>query len=155
MIASAASDIDELTKTIWSTVLQMDLSVARVDSETIRRDGQHFLSACIHLSGEWSGAVVVDCPYDVARQFAAVMFDDENVGRADVADALGELANMVGGNLKARLEGVSQIGLPTVVDGTEYQLAVQGGECACRIKFTAEAGEFWISIMEKAGELVD
>jgi chemotaxis protein CheX len=151
MISTVARDIDELTKTVWATVMGIELTASRADGEAIERDGQHFLSACIHLSGEWNGALVIDCPYNVAQHFAAVMFDDPAVGRADVADALGELANMVGGNLKARLESVCQIGLPTVVDGTEYRLAVKGSECGCRVTFTGDAGQFWVSIMEEAG----
>ncbi|TIC83622.1 chemotaxis protein CheX [Nocardioides sp. GY 10113] len=45
------------------------------------------------------------------------MGDDEPLDDADLADAVGELVNMVGGSLKSILPGPSALSLPTVAAG--------------------------------------
>jgi hypothetical protein len=75
------------------------------------------LSSWVGVVGPWTGRVVLTCGRDTAeqltrallREHAPAELDDE-----DVADALGELANVVGGNVKAVLPGPSALGLPEV-----------------------------------------
>nr|WP_204332349.1 chemotaxis protein CheX [Geodermatophilus sabuli] len=75
------------------------------------------LSAWVAVVGPWTGSVVLTCGRETAeqltrallREHAPAVLDDE-----DVADALGELANVVGGNVKAVLPGPSALGLPEV-----------------------------------------
>jgi chemotaxis protein CheX len=73
------------------------------------------LSAWVEIVGPWTGSVVLTTGCDTATELtrallgrhAPPVLDDE-----DVADALGELANVVGGNVKAVLPGPSVLGLP-------------------------------------------
>ncbi len=75
------------------------------------------LSSWVEIVGPWTGAVVLTCGRDTAEELtrallrghAPVVLDDE-----DVRDALGEFANVVGGNVKALLPGPSVLGLPEV-----------------------------------------
>jgi chemotaxis protein CheX len=75
------------------------------------------VSAWVTISGPWNGAVVVTCaPATAAALTECVLMtrpptvvDDE-----DVADALGELANVLGGNIKSVLPGPSALGLPQI-----------------------------------------
>jgi len=75
------------------------------------------VSAWVTISGPWNGAVVVTCaPATAAALTESVLMtrpptvvDDE-----DVADALGELANVLGGNIKSVLPGSSALGLPQI-----------------------------------------
>ena len=75
------------------------------------------LSSWVEIVGPWTGAVVLTCGRDTAeeltrallREHAPAVLDDE-----DVRDALGEFANVVGGNVKALLPGPSVLGLPEV-----------------------------------------
>jgi hypothetical protein len=73
------------------------------------------VSAWVQITGPWRGAVVVTCdrPTAVAltecllRARPPAVIEDE-----DVADALGELANVLGGNVKSLLPQPSSLGLP-------------------------------------------
>ncbi len=73
--------------------------------------------ARVEIVGPWTGAVVLSCGRDTAAELTVALLgehappvlDDE-----DVDDALGELANVVGGNVKAVLPGPSVLGLPEV-----------------------------------------
>ncbi|MFW3170376.1 chemotaxis protein CheX [Geodermatophilus sp. CPCC 206100] len=81
------------------------------------RLGTDPLSAWVDITGPWTGTVVLTCDRSTAEELtrallhehAPAVLDDE-----DVADALGELANVVGGNVKAVLPGPSVLGLPEV-----------------------------------------
>jgi chemotaxis protein CheX len=75
------------------------------------------LSAWVLVSGPWSGAVVLSCAPATAEELSRTLLgapQTETVDSDDVADALGELANVVGGNVKALLPGPSTLGLPEV-----------------------------------------
>lgn len=76
--------------------------------------------ATVSLAGEFHGMLAVRCTEDTARNLAAVMFGDapEALDAADVADAMGEVANQVGGVVKTMVPGPTQLGLPVVVRGT-------------------------------------
>jgi len=76
--------------------------------------------ATVTLEGAFNGMLAVRCTEDTARNLAAVMFDDapEALDAADVADAMGEVANQVGGVVKTLVPGPTQLGLPVVVRGT-------------------------------------
>ena len=75
------------------------------------------VSAWVDIVGPWTGSVVLTCaPATAAALTESVLMtrpptvvDDE-----DVADALGELANVLGGNIKSVLPGESRLGLPQV-----------------------------------------
>jgi hypothetical protein len=75
------------------------------------------VSAWVDIVGPWTGSVVLSCAPATATALAEsvlmtrppTVVDDE-----DVADALGELANVLGGNIKSVLPGESRLGLPRI-----------------------------------------
>ena len=62
-------------------------------------------------------------------------------------DVLGELANMIGGNLKCVLAREVQLSMPSVVDGSDYSLRVCGAEVRLRLAFQCAEGIFWITVL--------
>ena len=63
------------------------------------------VTGCVHVSGEWTGSVFLSCDLEVAAAAAEAMFaaDPGSLSTDEVSDALGELTNMVGGNIKSLL----------------------------------------------------
>lgn len=74
--------------------------------------------ASVAVSGEWNGHVILELDEDAARRAARAMVGVEEVSAADVTDAVGELVNMIGGNLKGLVPTPSRLGLPLVVRGS-------------------------------------
>ncbi len=74
----------------------------------------------VGITGEFDGLVVVRCAEATARELAAGMFDEDpdSLPATDVADALGEVANQVGGVVKSMVPGPSSLGLPVVATGS-------------------------------------
>jgi hypothetical protein len=78
------------------------------------------LSAWVDIVGPWTGSVVLTTGRDTAADLSRALLREgapRPVEEEDVADAFGELANVVGGNVKAALPGPSALGLPEVGEG--------------------------------------
>jgi hypothetical protein len=75
------------------------------------------LSSWIDLTGPWTGSVVVTTGRSTAEELARCMLKEHAtplIDAEDIADALGEIANVVGGNIKAVLPPPSALSLPKV-----------------------------------------
>ncbi|GAB3598479.1 hypothetical protein GCM10027446_28870 [Angustibacter peucedani] len=89
------------------------------------------LTAGVALHGGWSGLVTVTCPPAAADALARTMLalDEADAPTSeDVEDALGEVANVLGGNVKALVPGAERLGLPRVGRG----LVPAGAVLVCR-----------------------
>ena len=88
---------------------------------TLKRNCQpsHEVSAVIGLSGKAKGTVVLSVDREVALQVASILLGERpDQINADVADAMGEMTNMIAGRAKAQLEQYAMsISLPTVITG--------------------------------------
>jgi chemotaxis protein CheX len=67
---------------------------------------------------------------------------------ADVCDAFGELANMIGGNLKAVLPHPVHLSMPSVVQGADYSMHICRTITVSRQAFLCEMGAFWVTLVE-------
>jgi chemotaxis protein CheX len=107
------------------------------------------LTAAVHLAGDWNGAVLVECDKDQACRFAGRFLSMDPPDTVDdvVRDVLGELANMIGGNLKCVLTQGIRLSMPSVVDGSDYSLRVCGAEVRVRLAFRSPEGPFWITVL--------
>src|SRR3546814_5623621 len=113
-------DITQRVVDIWSSWLQM--SAAPVPP--VSRPDEVRLTGFVQISGDWEGTVTVDCPLPLAASATAMMFGMEvdEVSKADIDDAIGEITNMTGGGIKSMLEGSCSLSLPTVIDRQSTRL---------------------------------
>jgi chemotaxis protein CheX len=87
----------------------------------------------VSITGSWHGHIVLTCSAETARHAAAalLMMEVAEVAGSDVVDAMGELANIIGGNLKSTLPALCSISLPHVVSGADAVVAWPSAECVC------------------------
>jgi chemotaxis protein CheX len=89
----------------------------------------------VTIHGQSRAIVTVDCSTRLARLLGAAMFDtpENELSQEEVDDALGEIANIIGGNIKALLPGPSELGLPeidyNVVDRPSQTVVEQAFRC--------------------------
>ena len=107
------------------------------------------LTSFVHLTGDWNGVVLLDCTPDQACQFAGriLAMDPPEAVDDDVRDVLGELANMIGGNLKCGMATGVRLSMPTVMEGRDYDMRICGSQVLDRVALTCEAGDFWVTLM--------
>jgi chemotaxis protein CheX len=112
------------------------------------------VSSWVEIVGPWNGAVVLTTARSTAEQLARCLLaehappvlDDE-----DVEDALGELANVVGGNVKAVLPGPSVLGLPEVGTAPPSGLPAD----ICRVDLLWRGESLTITVQGSAGVLTE
>lgn len=86
--------------------------------------------ATVAVTGAWVGRIALTLPPEAADLAAATMLGVTDAEAADVADAVGELANMVGGNVKSLVPAPSTLGLPSVGRGPVPTHSAETEECA-------------------------
>jgi hypothetical protein len=88
-------------------------------------EGSHEVAAWVDVHGPWTGRASLETSSDTAADLARALLrlpPGAAVADDDLVDALGEVANVVGGNVKALLPQYGTLGLPRV--GT---LPTEGG----------------------------
>jgi chemotaxis protein CheX len=135
--------IVDIVTDVWSSFLGMELAQVAPDALS-----GPTATGCVHISGEWSGSVFVQCSETHARLAAEAMFMAEpgSLGDDEVSDALGELTNMVGGNVKSLLPEPSRLSIPSVATGESYSVRVPGASLVDEVTLLGPAGPVHISV---------
>ena len=90
------------------------------------------VSSWVDVVGPWTGSVVLTTGRRTAEELTRALLREsspEVLDEEDVVDAFGEIANVVGGNVKAALPGSSGLSLPDVGDAP----APRNPEDVCRV----------------------
>ena len=79
------------------------------------------------------------------------MFDMEveEVTQEELQDAVGELANMIGGSLKGLVPGPLRLPLPTVVDGIDYSTKIPGAKQMVRASLSSGSEPLMVTVLER------
>ena len=139
---------DEL-RSIMDEIWQSLLGRGLVESDAEGGGTGHRLVGRVDITGGWEGVVTIDCDADLAAAVAAAMFgvEDGDAAPEEVRHALGELANMAGGNIKALIPVPSQLGLPTVTDDEAAGLPT-GAEPIRRLAFEVDGKRILLNVFE-------
>ena len=107
------------------------------------------LDGFVNITGAWQGAVVVQCPRRLAEDIAVKLFslNGRQPSPEELQDALGEITNMTGGNLKALVPGQCYLSLSAVIEGTDYTLRMLGTEAVRRVVFSCQGQPFAVSVV--------
>jgi len=108
------------------------------------------VTAMVGLAGQLCGVLSVRCEGKAAALMASKMLGVplDKVG-SEVADALGEIANMVAGNFKNKIAGLAEgclLSPPTVVTGSDYDLYSMADSPGLEVKLLFENMPIVISL---------
>lgn len=120
------------TVEIFTSMVMMDINVSdKIEADyTVLEDS---ITGVIGLAGTHKGVLAIHIPHRVAfaitGNFLGIEIAEIN---EDVEDAIGEVANMLGGNVKSILSENGRdidLSLPSTVSGKEYGFqAIKGSE---------------------------
>lgn len=89
-----------------------------LEFESGEADGTRMLSmvACIAISGDYRAVVEVAMTPKAANEVTTAMcgLEPGEVQESDVADSIGEIVNIIGGNIKGAIPGETKLSLPCV-----------------------------------------
>jgi CheY-specific phosphatase CheX len=111
------------------------------------------MTAAVYLSGKHRGAVLIHCAAPLACELAGRFLSVDPPGGVDddVLDVLGELTNMVAGNLRCTLLPGTYLSIPSVMEGPPSKLRVCQSRGADRAAFLTVAGPFWVTMVTTEG----
>lgn len=112
------------------------------------------ISGIIGLSGEAQGSICLSFPKITALKIVSILLSAEiKIVGPEVADGIGELANIVAGNAKQHLTQYNlSISLPKVIIGKDHHIAPQKGVPTIVVPFSSQYGDFAIEISLKTPE---
>lgn len=149
-------ELTEITERVWASLVELPLIPRQPGQPGAGPSkpgaGSRTFTGCVQITGAWEGAVTVHCSEGLARLLTAAMFmvDPEDTTPEEVGDALGELANMVGGNVKALLPEPCRISLPAVADGMDYRLSVPGARPVSAVTWTCNGEPLMVRLLERS-----
>ena len=109
--------------------------------EGVMPQGCDDLQASVRVSGDWNAEIRILASAELSRQIACAMFAAEpaDLTSDEILDALGEVANVIGGNAKGIVGRDCRLSLPCV--------GAPAPECgADRLSLTFQCGEHPISV---------
>jgi chemotaxis protein CheX len=131
--------IRSIAAQVWESLF--DAQAVQVAAVADNELGTNLLTFSVDVYGAWEGTVSLTCAAGVGEEMTRRMLampESDDVDPLDLEDALGEVVNVIGGNVKSLVDGCT-LGLPRVVDGTprsEPPLAVlyiEWGSSAVRV----------------------
>jgi chemotaxis protein CheX len=136
--------LEQTVESVFTTMMELEVSPSEAPLDP---DGDR-LTSFVHLTGEWNGAVLFECNTRQACQFAGriLAMDAPEVVDDGVRDVLGELANMIGGNVKSGMGTGVSLSMPTVMEG-HYDIRICGSQILEKVAFECAEGHFWVTIL--------
>jgi chemotaxis protein CheX len=116
--------IREATLNVFSMMLGLEFEVGTSYVEEDPPGPSEGVLALVGLAGNWAGSGTFSCSAEMARKISSALLMTEYESINDeVLDAIGEVTNMILGNVKTSLEeklGPMGLSIPTVVYGRNF-----------------------------------
>jgi chemotaxis protein CheX len=136
-------------KEVFETMVMMDLEDHYPLREPVTKLNCS-ITGMVGLAGIYSGILSIHCPQSLALKITSNMLgmDVDEVGE-DVSDALGEIANMLGGHVKQVLSkgGLDlNLSIPTVISGECYTVNCMADKDCVIIPFSWNGEGFLVGL---------
>ncbi|AGF79595.1 putative inhibitor of MCP methylation, CheC [Desulfocapsa sulfexigens DSM 10523] len=137
------------TREVFSAMLMVELEVVKI-IEGRGGDIPANITSMVGLGKDIRGMLAVHCPSSVARDITGTFLGMEVLEiDEDVKDAIGEIANMVAGNMKNSFaeDGKDiQIAIPTTVIGESFSTSGMSGATRVVVHFAMNGGLFMVEL---------
>ncbi len=147
--------LDKDVREIFSTMVGSEVSPTskKIDAVSNFRD---CVTAMVGLAGVYNGLISISTSRRLAMNFASEMLGVKVAEvNEDVTDALGEIANMLGGSFKHHFvkDGHEvRLSTPSVITGEEYSICAGSLPDTLTILFESGDESFMISVFLEMGD---
>ncbi len=148
MTIQCEAEISQFVADIWSTFLKMP--VAPTDKTFAPQGKENTLAGCVQITGEWQGTVTFYAPRELGKKIAAVMYamDISEIDDQQVQDVMGEITNMISGNIKSLLPTPCSISLPSVAV-TDFDLHHPRSKMVTSVNFECDNLQFLVAMLQE------
>ena len=111
---------------VFDMMLSMEAEFIDVGSQT--PDGENRIVGTVSFAGKVLGSINLQVNETFARIMTAAMLDmelDEIEGQEEIYDVIGEMSNMIGGDLKSRLCDAGypcELSIPSITSGHNFKI---------------------------------
>lgn len=149
-IPSAPEELSEVVASVFDTMLRTHVA----ESFDVPPPQGEMVTAAVYLTGAFQGAVLLHCPPWQACGLAAQFLKRTPASSVDddVLDVIGELANMIAGNLKSTLLPGTHLSVPSVTQGPDSALRLCGSRPVQRSAFRTPLGPVWVTMFANQGQ---
>ena len=104
--------IDQITTDVCDSMLGLTLVPSRVEQQP----SENVIVGTVRIAGDREAEVEVFASEDLGQKIGVAMFQmsEDELADDDVLDAIGEVANMIGGNVKGCYDSDCQLSIPEV-----------------------------------------
>jgi len=146
---------------LFATMLESKVERGEIGIAKEPNDGMRRVTALIGFSGQARGSVALSFPVPTALSMVGKLLGTPTKVLDDtVYDAIAELVNIVAGGSKAKFTNGSetriQLGLPTVINGNDYDIGYPSEALWLEVPFRSDLGPFSLHVSfemdSKAGD---
>lgn len=143
----SSDDVVQIIQEVWTSMLSVDVE----PTTSYPQQADQEITGSVGVTGATDCLISMEMGADGGRRFTAIMFglDDADCSDDDIADAVGELTNMVGGNIKSLLPEPSSLSLPVVAQGKSLTLRVPGGKPLLESSFNADVFPMHLTVWNR------
>lgn len=144
------NEITQIVSDVFESMLNASVPAASVPFVELPE-----VEASVSFEGAWNGSLVIQCSVAQARNWTVRLMGIPADGGfdSDVRDAMGEIANMLGGNLKAILPPKNSLSVPSVSLVSESALhAADRYSVNSRVILEGSLGAFSVTLLEKTSQ---
>jgi chemotaxis protein CheX len=149
--AEVVDIIKAATLEVFSTMLNLPVTAGQTHTEEVSaKSPKSGIVSLIGVAGAWAGTGCLACSGTLACRLSAqfLMTPFESVDE-DVLDAVGEITNMIIGNVKTHLEekaGPMGLSTPTVIYGRNFQTRSARAHEWTVVPFDCEGDTLWVQL---------
>lgn len=149
------ADLNEIVEQVWQSYLDPEGVNPLVPVDEPNDVSE--IHASVSITGTWHGHVVVACSTAGGRQAAGAFLamDPDEVSDEDLNDVLGELANIIGGNVKSMLPAGCFVSLPHVVHAPAHANHWPAAEKICELSGLWSGEPIAVSMWQSQTERVE
>lgn len=144
-------EIRAATGSVLSTMMALESQAGQSSPDSGGPGPIGGVSAMVGIFGRWAGTGAVSCEEKMACRLAGAMLMSEFTEVNDeVLDAMGEVANMIIGNIKTNLEdelGCLALGVPTVTFGKNFSTRSTAKHSWTLVPFTCEGCQLFVQVL--------
>ena len=139
---------------VFDMMLSMDVEISDADSQVVV-DGNQIVGL-VSFAGDVMGSINIQVGDIFARLITSAMLGMEldEIDDEEVSDVIGELSNMIGGDLKSRFcdSGFPcQLSIPSIATGSDFRIKSKGWMKHERFAFCYQQHTALVEVFIKSG----
>lgn len=138
-------EVEQIVCVLWEAMFELPLTLdigGEVEPGT-------FVTGIVAIDGAWHRAIIARFPRTLASRLTMQLLRSENQpDEADVMDAIGELTNIMAGNVKVFFAGPTTLSLPVVTLGSDYEFDIVGSTVMVSRNFTCGGEVLSVTVVE-------